>query len=586
MEPTVRREIDPGQTLDGRFQVLDRLGKGGVGEVFRVLDLATRRVRALKVLQHQFVTDLGTLEQFKREAAARGIANNHPAIVDVFTIEKFSDGRPFILMELLSGTDLERHAAALPGQRLALDEAIRAVMVVADAVAAAHEQGLLHRDLKPSNIFRIAADDFRVLDFGMATLMGALSAEIGGTVSFSAPEQWVAYGRLGKPTDVFGLGATLYALVSGTPPLCRLVPAAKNPGELVAALLSRPTFPPLVEAPTAVWSVVERALRIDPSERFQDARAFASALGAAAPSVAGVRAVALGPDPIPQAPRGAAVSVRPMAETTRRVSLSVSARLEAAREKGAQSVIAVGDELTEAFAADLAAVLRTLRGLGAFEELVALFEQLGGKLSRHPELRELYGFSLNRLGRQAAAERELSALFEESPSGERAGLLARVFKDQYADAANDHDYVRARGFLRRAIDTYSRGFELSPDDPYCGVNALTLMEVLDDEQPSRSTLLADVTRCTQTRIASGEATFWDHATLLELAVLGSNEAAAQLALDQCVARTAGLDRWAPLSTARTLAMIGRARKARQIDVGWLRPLVERLVELSGELTGH
>jgi hypothetical protein len=122
---------------------------------------------------------------------------------------------------------------------------------------------------------------------------------------------------------------------------------------------------------------------------------------------------------------------------------------------------------------------------------------------------------------------------------------------------------------------------LAPDDPYCGINALTLMEALDAEDPRRAALLPRVQRCTQARVASSAAGFWDHAALLELSVLTDDRAVAQSALKQCEARAQSVERWAPLSTARTLAMIARARDAKQVAAGWIRPVVEKLVQLTG-----
>jgi hypothetical protein len=408
MNDTVKRAVEPGQTLDGRFQIVKRLGKGGVGEVFEVLDLGTHRRRALKLLQHQFTTDLATVEQFKREAAARGIADNHPAIVDVFTIGVLSDGRPFILMELLSGVDLDFYASQRGG-KLEVAEAVRAVLVAADAVAAAHEKGLLHRDLKPSNIFRLAADDFRVLDFGMATLLGTLNADTGGTPAFSAPEQWVAFSTLSSRTDVFGLGATLYALIAGVPPIVRACPSAKNPGELIAALLASPKFPPLVEAPASVQAVIARALEPTAANRFRDAREFAEALRAAAPTVVGVAALALAPDAVPQ-------------EHEARAAFASTARLQTPNANAVDDVPGVmrrARTLADSYAAELTGVLRALRALGGFEELLTLATSAPHDVSRRAEVRELIGFSQNRLGQQAEAERTLSALLAEAPTGER-----------------------------------------------------------------------------------------------------------------------------------------------------------------------
>ncbi|MBL8910041.1 MAG: DUF4071 domain-containing protein [Archangium sp.] len=242
--------------------------------------------------------------------------------------------------------------------------------------------------------------------------------------------------------------------------------------------------------------------------------------------------------------------------------------------KSVSDVVAQATALTASYGAELTSLLKSLRALGGFEQIVTLANGAPAAVAKLPEVRELLGFSQNRLGQHAEAEQTLSSLFAEAPTGERAGLLARVFKDQYAEATHAERWVRARGFLRRAIDAYLAGFALDRTDPYCGVNALTLMEALDTEDPQRAELLEQVRKATKPR----HTTFWDHAAALELAVVDSDARNAEIALECCEA--SGAEKWAPLSTARTLSMIARARAAKGQDAAWIRPFVERLIELA------
>ncbi|MFB4309566.1 serine/threonine-protein kinase [Actinomadura sp. GTD37] len=207
-----------GQELAGRYRLEQRLGRGGMGEVWRALDLRLDRRVALKVLLVDWTGEQmdQALARFRREgrAAAR---LNHPRIATVHDTGA-SDGRPFLVLELLAGPDLatllDDHPGGLPIGTV-LDHGAKA----AEGLAAAHEAGVIHRDVKPSNLMLDGDGTLKICDFGIARLSGAtagLSATgIGfGTVAYMPPEQ-----LLGEPVtgaaDVYALGATLFHLLTG-----------------------------------------------------------------------------------------------------------------------------------------------------------------------------------------------------------------------------------------------------------------------------------------------------------------------------------------------------------------------------------
>jgi serine/threonine protein kinase len=249
-----------GSLLD-HYRILDRLGAGGMGEVYLAEDTKLGRQVALKLLPRELAGSPERLARFQREARTVA-ALNHPNIVTLYSIED-AHGLHFLTMERVEGVILQKKI--VPGG-LPLNELLRLALPLADAVAAAHAQGIAHRDLKPANV--MIADDGRlkVLDFGIAkptadSRQHAASASITqdgrvlGTVAYMAPEQ-VAGHPADRRSDVFSLGIVLSELATGTHPFT--APAARLPSRL------RP--------------ILQRCLDKDPDRRFQDARELADAL--------------------------------------------------------------------------------------------------------------------------------------------------------------------------------------------------------------------------------------------------------------------------------------------------------------------
>jgi hypothetical protein len=200
-------------------------------------------------------------------------------------------------------------------------------------------------------------------------------------------------------------------------------------------------------------------------------------------------------------------------------------------------------------------------------------------VARSIMVREQLGFALNRLKRRDEAEQVLRELIaERGPSSETNGILGRVYKDRWDEARSGGDVFAAAGWLTRAIDTYLQGFEADWRDAYPGINAVTLMELKAPPDPRRLELLPVVSYAVKRRVARGTPDYWDHATLLELAVLARDEAAAMQAAADALA--AVREPWEPETTARNLALIREARSARGEAPAWATAIEDALLRKS------
>src|SRR5467141_543858 len=224
--------LSPGTHL-GTYKITGPLGAGGMGEVYRALDLRLGRDVAVKVLPEALASSPDRLARLEREA--RMIAGlNHPSIVTLYSIEE-EDGIPFLTMELIEGQRLG--SLVTPGG-LPLSRVLELSIPMADALAAAHERGVIHRDLKPANVMVTREGRVKVLDFGLAkvagggplaqsvTLTATLSSDgqMIGTVPYMAPEQ-IRGQSVDARSDLFSLGIILYELAAGRRPFGGATPA-------------------------------------------------------------------------------------------------------------------------------------------------------------------------------------------------------------------------------------------------------------------------------------------------------------------------------------------------------------------------
>lgn len=258
------------------------------------------------------------------------------------------------------------------------------------------------------------------------------------------------------------------------------------------------------------------------------------------------------------------------------------ARLERARRQGADAVGAVRDDLgdlADVEAGVLVDLLLSFRATEAWGDIIDLVESMPEPLQRTVLVREQLGFALNRDGRSEEAERVLQAVLDENgASSETFGLLGRVYKDRW-EAARERSPIEAAGHLDRAITAYRRGFEADWRDAYPGVNAVTLMEIREPSGAAQRTLLPVVAYANRRRIAGGQADYWDHATELELAVIGRDREAAERAAATALA--AVRETWEPRSTLGNLGMIRDVRERQGEWIEWVEAIEAELRKAAG-----
>jgi len=253
-------------------------------------------------------------------------------------------------------------------------------------------------------------------------------------------------------------------------------------------------------------------------------------------------------------------------------------RLAKAREAGVDDVRAVEAELDPVAAAAAAVVIDLLlsyRAVKAWPAMVDLVERMSAPLAATVMVQEQLGLALNRLGRRKEAEQVLTDLIaRRGPSSETCSILGRIYKDAMADAEGAGDEILARAHLDRAIASYLQGFESDWRDAYPGINAVTLMELREPPDPRQRDLLPVVRYAAERRLAAGAPDYWDHATLLELAVLARDQDAAAGALESALG--AVREPWEPESTANNLALIRRARERRGDADDWAKEVEDTL----------
>lgn len=226
-------------------------------------------------------------------------------------------------------------------------------------------------------------------------------------------------------------------------------------------------------------------------------------------------------------------------------------------------------------------LLLSHRAVSNHQAMVDLVQRMPAPLARARQVQEQLGFALNRLGRGEEAETVLKAVIEQlGASSESNGLLGRIYKDRWQEDLKAGRTLEARGWLKKAIQTYLEGFELDWRDAYPGVNAVTLMEQASPPDPRRLELLPVVTYAVKRRIAKGVPDYWDFATLLELGVLREEEAASLDAAENALA--AVRETWEPQSTANNLRLIREARQRSGKKLTWADEIEAALLKRAAE----
>lgn len=277
--------LEPGSFIAGRYRVLEKIGEGGMGQLYACLDTVLSREVAVKLMQRSLAAEPQVAERLMREAMLAAQLRRH--VAQVFDCGMLETGEPFIVMELLSGQDIYtvlRESGPLdPGDVSAL------MLQVCDGLAEAHEKGIIHRDLKPENLFCATQPDgevvIKIVDFGVSKQVTGRRmraqtnpGESVGSPQYMSPEQITAPSEVDARTDIWSLGVVMFELLTGVLPF-------RGPGtaRICAAVLTEPT--PSIsdyrsDVPPALEFIVRRCLEKDRDRRFADVTQLSAALTA------------------------------------------------------------------------------------------------------------------------------------------------------------------------------------------------------------------------------------------------------------------------------------------------------------------
>jgi hypothetical protein len=261
-------------------------------------------------------------------------------------------------------------------------------------------------------------------------------------------------------------------------------------------------------------------------------------------------------------------------------STEVKNRLAEARRAGLGAIRAIEEEIPRMADLESSVVIDlflSYRAVKAWNEMIALAGKMSRPLAETVIVQEQLALALNRLGRGEQAEKVLLDLIDRrGPGSETYGILGRVYKDRWEAAKQAGSTILARGLLDKAIAAYVKGFEADWRDAYPGVNAVTLMTLREPPDPRKDELVSVVSYAVKRRIASGKPDYWDYATLLELAVIAGDEAAASDALGNALA--AVREAWEPETTGRNLRLIRESVERRGEAKPWMLQIETELAK--------
>jgi serine/threonine-protein kinase len=282
----------PGTLLGGRYRILTLLGRGGMGEVYRAMDLTLGQSVALKFLPLEAATNLRLLERFHGEVRVARLVS-HPNVCRVYDIGQI-EGMPFISMEYVDGEDLASLLTRIG--RLPSDKAVEAARRLCSGLAAAHDRGVIHRDLKPQNIMMNKRGEVVIMDFGLAAIASELTGAEAryGTPAYMSPEQLKGAGVTAK-SDIYALGLVLYELFTGKRPFEATSVQQMLDMQEAAQIASMTTT--VADIDPAVDKIIRRCLDPDPAKRPATPLSVLAALPGGDPLAA---ALAAGETPSPE----------------------------------------------------------------------------------------------------------------------------------------------------------------------------------------------------------------------------------------------------------------------------------------------
>ncbi len=254
-----------------RYRVIEKIGGGGMADVYRAEDLELGRIVALKILHKQFATDEGFLERFRREARAAAKLN-HPNIVSIYDVGQ-EDGVYFIVMEYVKGVTLKK--LIQKDAPLSTEKVVHIAMQIAKAMEFAHQHEIIHRDIKPQNVIITETGEIKVTDFGIAragsTSTMTRTGAILGTAHYISPEQ--AQGSVIDPTtDIYSLGVVIYEMATGELPF-----RGENPVAVALKHINDTPLPPrhvFAAVPESLEAVILKAMAKNPADRYRSAEAL------------------------------------------------------------------------------------------------------------------------------------------------------------------------------------------------------------------------------------------------------------------------------------------------------------------------
>jgi serine/threonine protein kinase len=563
-----------GRTLADKFRIDALVGIGGMGAVYKTLQLAIDRPVAFKILQPNLALgDERLLALFEHEARITGRIT-HENVAMVIDAGRTSEGIAYIVMEWLRGRTLEEELAE--NGPMSFARASEIIRRVAAALEAAHASQVVHRDLKPANIMLVRQPDgseqVKVLDFGIGKVISesteALVSQVMGTPHYASPEQLSPGTPIDGRSDIYSLGAMLYRMLTGAAPF-----RASSIIDLLRMHLTAEP-PPLrqlrPDAPAELEQLIKSLLAKNPDERPRRASEIPALFERACAAIDTSQTAKI-QSPVTdhlEPPTTVAGRGEDDGQPSDREAKEIwESNIEKARSRkriGDLLLLAEEAPLWELrFAAHRTAGNALLRS-GHF---TLALEQYEKALRHNPgdlESRRQKGVTLGRLKRREEAREWLENLIRDYPDDAHAwGLMGRVEKEDWTDSWREEKNTPERnllqatasvGLLRKAIEAYLKGFYLDPGDYYPGINALTLMRLLEhltgaDEFSQEHRMLEGGVRwAIHCALKKDARDYWARATLGEFELLTGDQSRIERAWKEAIA--AADENWFALDSSR------------------------------------